>query len=297
MSETRRRKSRWKRRLLVLALIAAATFAYSLQFHAEQEDWPGQRAQLAQRSIAQRPPRIDSGEVLADVKILAAPAMQGRGVGTTGGKAAREYISRRFAALGLEPGFVRGFEQPFQFKSSRGIRFWRAKFWQAPVPVHGVNLAGLVRGTVDPDHYLVVSAHYDHLGLRDGKLYPGADDNASGVAAMLAAARWFRAHPPRHSILFVAFDGEEGGLRGARVFVDAPPVPLASMLVDVNFDMVSRNVDGEIFLAGLFANPHLRPLLAPVRAQATPTMVYGPHHPPPIWDFHALPRHSPPAPA
>ncbi|MEO8160433.1 MAG: M20/M25/M40 family metallo-hydrolase [Arenimonas sp.] len=282
--ETPRRKSRWLRRLVVFFLFAVGAFIYSRQFHPELEDVAGQRAQLGNRDKAERAWRIDALALLNDVKTLSAPAMQGRAVGTPGGKLARDYIARRLVEIGLEPAFGRSFEQPFQFTPGRGIRFWGAKFWQAPVAIPGVNLAALVRGTVDPGHYLVVSAHYDHLGIRNGKLYPGADDNASGVGAMLAAARWFRDHPPRHSILFVAFDGEEKGLRGARAFVDKPPVPLAAMLVDINFDMVSRNPAGEIFLTGLYANPQLKPLLDPVRAQAVPTILYGHDYPRPFWN-------------
>ena len=68
----------------------------------------------------------------------------------------------------------------------------------------------------------MITAHYDHLGMRDGVLYPGADDNASGVAALLAAARYFAANPPRHPMMFAALDGEEDGLRGARALIDSP---------------------------------------------------------------------------
>jgi hypothetical protein len=285
-----RRKSRWRRRLIVPLLIAPPLFAlalflYSLQFHPEREDVPGQRAQLDQRERTTAPPRIDAAKVLADVQTLSAPEMQGRAAGTSGGKRAREHLLERYAELGLEPAFGRSYEQGFRFTPGRGIRFWRAKFWQTPQPVDGVNLAGFVRGTVDPGHFLVVSAHYDHLGFRQGKIFHGADDNASGVAAMLALARWFQAHPPKHSILFVAFDAEEKGLRGARAFVEQPPVPLKSILVDVNLDMVSRSKVGELFLSGLYANPQLKPLLDPVRARATPTILYGHDHPRPFWNF------------
>jgi Zn-dependent M28 family amino/carboxypeptidase len=145
-------------------------------------------------------------------------------------------------------------------------------------------VVGAVLGAVDPDRYLLVTAHYDHLGLRNGTLYPGADDNASGVAAMLAAAGYFRAHRPRHSLLFVAFDGEERGLRGASAFLEQPPVALDAMLVDVNFDMLSRSPAGEVFLSGLYANPQLRPLVDPVRARAAPAMLYGHDAPRPFWN-------------
>lgn len=280
-----RRKSRWRRRLLVWLLIALGAFVYSRQFHPQDEDWAGQRAALAKRERAPAPARVDATGLLRDVQLLSAPEMEGRAVGTLGGKRAREYVAARFAALGLEPAFGRSYQQAFRFSPGRGIRFWRKKFWQSPKPIDGVNLAGLVRGTVAPQEYLVVSAHYDHLGMRNGVLFPGADDNASGVAAMLATAAWFRQHPPRHSLLFVAFDGEEKGLRGAEAFVANAPVPLSSVLVDVNFDMVSRNPDKEIFLSGTHASPQLRPLLDPVRARAAPTILYGHDFPRPFWDF------------
>jgi hypothetical protein len=279
------RKSRWKRRLATIALIGLALFVYSSWFHPEREDWAGQRAQLAHRQLPLPAGRIDAAQVLGDVRALAAPAMEGRKVGTPGGALAREYILARFRELRLDPGFGKSYEQPFRFTPFRGTQFWRAGFWKSHPPIDGVNVAGVVRGTVDPGHYLVVSAHYDHLGIRDGKLYPGADDNASGVAAMLAAARWFSAHPPKHSILFVAFDGEEKGLKGSAAFVEQPPVPLSQLLADINFDMVSRNVDHEIFITGTYQNPQLKRLLDPVREHARPTILYGHDQPRPIWDM------------
>jgi hypothetical protein len=280
-----RKRSRWPRRLLVWFLIIVGLFVYSRQFHPELEDVPGQRALLAQRVKADTPLRVDALSVLGDVKTLSSKAFEGRKTGTPGGARARAYIEQRMTQIGLEPAFGRSYEQPFRFTPFRGIMFWRKSFWEKKLPIDGVNLAGLVRGSVDPQHYLLVTAHFDHLGIRDGKLYPGADDNASGVGAMLAAAAWFRAHPPKHSILFVAFDGEERGLKGSYAFVDKPPVPLANMLVDVNFDMVSRNPDHEIYVTGLYQNPQLKPLLDPVRAKAVPTVLYGHDYPRPFWDI------------
>jgi Zn-dependent M28 family amino/carboxypeptidase len=285
MSEAPPRKRRWLRRLITLAVIAIGVFVYSLQFHPEREDWAGQRAKLAHRQVPAAPARVDAAQVLGPVRTLAAPAMAGRKTGTPGGKAAREYILARMRELQLAPAFGKSYEQPFRFVPFRGIQFWRKSFWGAHPPIDGVNVAGIVRGTVDPGHYLVVSAHYDHLGIRDGKLYPGADDNASGIAAMLAAARWFSAHPPRHSILFVAFDGEERGLKGSEAFVANPPVPLAQMSMDLNFDMVAHNSENEIFATGLYQNPQLRPILEAVRAHAKPTIVFGHDSPEPLWNI------------
>jgi hypothetical protein len=278
-----RGKHPWRIRLGIAVAIAAGLWAYAQQFHPEREDVAGQRALLATRARASTPPRVDAARLLADVQALAAPAMQGRAVGTAGGRRAREYLLARYRELGLQPGAI-GFEQPFVFTPGRGVRFWRGTFWQTPQPVAGVNLVGAIAGRVEPGKVIVISAHYDHLGIREGRLYPGADDNASGVAAMLAAARYFRQHPPRHTLLFVAFDGEERGLRGARAFVAKPPVPLADLLLNVNFDMLSRNPAGEIFVSGLHANPQLRPLVDRVRAHALPTLLYGHDFPRPFWN-------------
>jgi hypothetical protein len=87
--ERPRRKSRWRRRLLVLLVVAGSAFVYSLQFHPENEDWDGQRALLAKRGHAPAPRHVDAPALLHDVQALSAPAMEGRAVGTPGGKRAR----------------------------------------------------------------------------------------------------------------------------------------------------------------------------------------------------------------
>jgi hypothetical protein len=268
------RKRKWAMRLVMMIALVVLALPLSKKFDTTPKELAAQRAELSKRDRTAEPSRVDSAVLLADVRTLADPAMQGRAVNTPGAKKARDYLLQRFSDVGLEP-VGPGFEHPFSFTPGRGIRFWRAKFWQERKPVPGVNLVGQIRGTVDPDSVIVVSAHYDHLGLRRGKLYPGADDNASGVAAMLAIARHFRANPPRHTLLFVAFDAEESGLKGALAFVENPPVPLKSILLNVNFDMVSRNDAGEIFASGLHANPQLRPMLDKVRADSIPTILYG----------------------
>lgn len=282
-----RRKKGWKARLtrmaISAALVAVGLSLYSLRFDPEAEDVPGQRAQLAQRERSTAPLRIDERLLLADLKALSDPAMEGRKVGTPGGARARAYLLQRYRAIGLEP-VGSSFEQAFTFTPGRGIAFWRARFWQTRQPVSGVNLIGRITGSSEPDQVIVISAHYDHLGVRGGQVFTGADDNASGVAAMLAMASWFKAHPPRHTLLFVAFDGEEGGLRGARAFLAQPPVPAAQLLANINFDMLSRSKPGEIFATGLWANPQLKAPLDALRATARPTLLYGHDHPRPFWN-------------
>jgi Zn-dependent M28 family amino/carboxypeptidase len=116
----------------------------------------------------------------------------------------------------------------------------------------------------------VVGAHYDSP---EGS--PGADDNASGTAALMALAAWFAQHPASHSLVFAAFDGEEAGLRGARAFVSDPPVPLAQIALNVNMDMVSHSEKGELYAAGAAHYPQLRAPLERVAASAPVTLLLG----------------------
>ena len=193
---------------------------------------------------------------LDDVKILSADAMQGRALGTPGSQLARTYILERFKGIGLVP-IGEGFEQPFRFTRKDGAT------------ITGVNLAARIKGTAPDGKALVVTAHYDHVGVKNGQIYNGADDNASGVAGLLAVAEAFRADPPKHDVLIVALDAEEGGLRGARAFVAQPPIPLSAIGLNVNFDMLSKNAKGELYAAGASPQPALKPILEAV-AKAAP---------------------------
>jgi Zn-dependent M28 family amino/carboxypeptidase len=191
-------------------------------------------------------PRIDGPGMIDAMAVLAHDSLEGRRVGTPGAERARSFLLREFEQRGLVPvGAVR--TQEFEFTGRGGT-----------TPTRGVNVMGMVRGTVHPDRYIVVSAHYDHLGIRNGQVYNGADDDASGTAALLALGEWIREHPQRHSLIFVAFDAEESGLRGARAFVANPPVPIDRVLMNVNLDMVSRSPRNELFAVGTRAYPYLR---------------------------------------
>ncbi len=192
---------------------------------------------------------VDGAALLRDLETLASDSMEGRLVGTPGSARAREYIIRRFKEAGIQP-LGAGYEHPFRF-TGRGDQAERA----------GVNLVGVVRGRRTPDRYIVVTAHYDHLGVRTGQVFNGADDHASGVAALIAAATRLNADKPNHSILLVAFDAEEAGLRGARAFVASPPVPISSLALNVNLDMVARDAGNVLFASGTSHYPYLKPYL------------------------------------
>ena len=114
-----------------------------------------------------------------------------------------------------------------------------------PSELVGENIIGLVEGAEEKDQYIVISAHYDHLGLVDSVIYPGADDNASGTSAVLELARIFsnaskESGKLKRSILFIFFSGEENGLLGSSYFVNNPVVPLQNIVANLNIDMIGR---------------------------------------------------------
>ncbi len=221
----------------------------------------GETLKVVPRAVATPQfPALDSARLMADLSALAADSMDGRRFGTPGGARARAFLLRAFTQIGLVP--VRdGLSMPFTAKEGGEL--------------HGANVVGMIRGTKQPDRYIIVSAHYDHLGVRGGVIYNGADDNASGTAAVLGMARWFKAHPPDHSIVFALFDGEEEGLLGAKAFLENPPVPISSIVADVNLDMVSRNAKDEIYAAGSSVNPAMKPLLDSLAAVAPVKLMLG----------------------
>lgn len=104
------------------------------------------------------------------------------------------------------------------------------------------NVVGMIRGTECPDSTFVITAHYDHQGHLGAKqYYPGANDNASGTAMLLNLARYYMENKPEYSIVFIAFAGEEAGLRGSTFYSENPMLPLEKIKYLVNLDMIGDN--------------------------------------------------------
>lgn len=207
-----------------------------------------------------------SEQMLADLRILSADDMEGRDTGAPGGERARAYIVGRMEAMGLATMPV-GRLQPF---TAQG------RTREGPKSFSGTNIIGLIPGTRVPDRYIVVTAHYDHVGMANGQIHNGADDNASGVATMLELARRLKAEPPEHSVLIVALDGEERGLLGAKHFVQAPPMPLTSVAMNLNLDMTARaETDGKLWVTGTYQHPNLKPMLETLAARGAVSLAFG----------------------
>lgn len=211
---------------------------------------------------AQAPVAIDSARLMHDIGVLAHDSMEGRMVGTPGNARARAFLERSFRERGIQPIGTSTYLYPFSFTRGDTSRT-------------GTNVVGQVRGSAVPERYIVITAHYDHLGIRNGDIYNGADDNASGTAALLAIADHFVRNQPRHSIIFAALDAEEGGLRGAHAFVDSPPVDVRAIVLNINMDMVGRNDAGELYVAGTSHYPQLLPYVERVAAGAEVTLIPG----------------------
>ena len=180
----------------------------------------------------------------ARVEYLASPALAGRAVGTAGDRAAREHVAARFRCLGLVPaGDDGGYEHAFVAGDHRSA-----------------NVVGVIAGA-DPvvgGEIIVVGAHLDHLGEVDGKRYLGANDNASGAAALLALAQHVaaRAAPPRRTLVFVGFADEESGMVGSRFFAKHPPsaVAMDRVVYMINLDMVGSYASRDaVWALGSFA--------------------------------------------
>lgn len=113
------------------------------------------------------------------------------------------------------------------------------------------NVIGYIRGARQPDSLIVVCAHYDHLGaIGDSIYFPGANDNAGGVAMMLNIATHFRQHPPDYSMIFIAFAGEEAGLLGSEYLAEHPPFQFSKIRFLLNMDMVASGREGIMAVGG-----------------------------------------------
>ena len=206
---------------------------------------------------------IDASALLDDIKTLSADDMEGRSPAQPSMQKARDYVAKRFRESGIQP-IGASYEQEFSLASRDGKTTFK-----------GINYVGLIKGKKFADKYIVVTAHYDHLGIRNGQIYNGADDNASGTSALFAIAKALQKDRPDHSIIIVAFDAEEMGLRGSKYFVEHLPVKKEEILLNINMDMVSRNEKGELYACGAFRYPQLKATLEKAQKEAKVKMPLG----------------------
>ncbi|MBI3500875.1 MAG: M28 family peptidase [Bacteroidetes bacterium] len=178
------------------------------------------------------------------VDTLASPSMYGRGYVNKGDSIAADYIKKEFEKFGIKP-IGKEFEQKFNFsvsvakKDSIEVEIKYFSDYQTQ------NILSYIKGSQYPDSFIVFSAHYDHLGQKGKDVYfPGANDNASGCAMLLNLAKYYSQHPPKYSVAFMSFGGEEVGLLGSKYYVEHPLFPLKQIKFLVNMDIMGTGDEG-----------------------------------------------------
>lgn len=204
---------------------------------------------------------FDSDSLIYHIQKLSSDEFEGRRTATEGAKKANEYIITQFKAHHILP-LTDNYKQSFTF-DARGKSF------------QGVNILGFIKGVNQPEEYIVISAHYDHEGIKNNTIYNGADDNASGVSALLAFAEFFSKNKPNHSIILAAFDAEELGLEGAKYFVNNSIIPLERIRLNINMDMISRNDKHQLYVTGTVYNDTLKSIIADVSTTTSLELLMG----------------------
>lgn len=258
----------WLWLLFVLAGVGYAFHPYLL----EQLNQLEQKRLLAQPlpQLSTMPQRLDFDRQMADLTYLASDELAGRGTGQPGGAKAQQWLVAQFTDIALLPAGTQGYVQPYQPTTGK------AQLMQG-----AANVLGRIEGSQPQLPMLVLSAHYDHLGLHQGQIYYGADDNASGVAALLAMARYFKQHPPRHTVLFAALDNEETGMWGARMLFEQELLKPEQIKLNINMDMLSHDTNKQLIAVGSYHYPELEQPLLQLQQQSSVRLLLG--YDRPVW--------------
>ncbi len=204
---------------------------------------------LALASIAAPAADLDAvteSRLRSHVRFLASDLLEGRGTPSRGLDIASEYIAGEFDKLGLQPGNAGTWFQESEYTARRTNTTGKVR-----------NVIALLPGS-DPalkNEYVIVSAHYDHLGKREGEgdqLFNGANDDASGVSGVIEVANALKAAKPKRSVVFLCFWGEEHGLLGSRAYATNPVFPLAKTVANINLEQIGRTDDTEGARVGEF---------------------------------------------
>lgn len=198
---------------------------------------------------------IKSDDLSKHVEVLADDTFEGREAGSRGGRAAGVYLTKEMAKFGLQPAGIDG-------------------TWYQPYSGNQQNILGRLEGS-DPklkDQVILVTAHYDHVGYGSstnsfgpiGFIHNGADDNASGVAGLIEVVEAFHTlgEPPRRTILFALWDGEEKGLLGSRHWISQPTINLKNVAISINTDMIGRLRNKKVEVAGFRSSRGLRRMVS-----------------------------------
>ena len=195
-------------------------------------------AQKKKDRVKEMMEHLSKDELVKHLTIIASDEMEGRKTGEAGQKKAANYIRNIYKNLEIEA--LPGTEDYFQSVPSEAM-----KRMFSPKLNDSENVVAYIKGSEKPDEYVIISAHHDHVGIANGEIFNGADDNGSGTTALLEMARMFKiaqknGNGPKRSIVFLHCTGEEYGLHGSRYFVNSKIIPLENIVADLNVDMIGR---------------------------------------------------------
>ncbi|WP_177766030.1 M28 family metallopeptidase [Flavobacterium sp. I3-2] len=212
--------------VISLCLTAFLTFTINAQSNKETE-----QLEFYLNSVSKQ-------NLINNLGVLAADEMEGRKTGEFGQKMAANFIRDYYKDLKIAA--APGTEDYFQMVPSKNMRRMFS-----PKLNDSENVVAYIEGSEFPDEYIVISAHYDHVGMANGEIFNGADDDASGTSAVMEIARLFQkaklaGNGPKRSIVFLHCTGEEYGLFGSNYYVNNPLFPLKNTVCNLNIDMIGR---------------------------------------------------------
>lgn len=206
---------------------------------------------------------------MSHLQFLASDQLAGRKTLEEGNLKARQYIQNFLSNLDHAESIYPDYTQYFSFENSRT----KKRFDDA------ANLIAYIPGS-ESKKIIVITAHYDHVGIgrpnaTGDSIYNGADDNASGTAALLEIATYFSQNMPKHAIMIAALDAEEMGLQGAKALVNDFPYELDQILLNINMDMIGRNDQDELYVSGTHYYPQYKDLLAKTAQNQSVHLKFG----------------------
>lgn len=227
---------------------------------------------LSQKTLSEK-------ALIKHISFLADDKLKGRGTGSPEEKKAAEYIAGHFRRIGLTPKGTEQGSYLHNFTFRKSLNPHGTESVEAPL-ISSQNVVALLDNRAE--YTVVLGAHYDHLGLGkdrnsldpnpDGKIHNGADDNASGVAAIMELARFFAKNErqEKYNFLFICFSGEELGLIGSKKYCESPTIDLIRVNYMINLDMVGRlNEEKKLSIFGVGTAPEFVPIIKRLNTELT----------------------------
>ncbi len=181
---------------------------------------------------------ISQESLTTNLTIIAGDDMEGRETGAPGQKKAGDYLISQYKTFNV--AFPKGAKDYYQIVPAEYLKSkYDHKYGDSE------NIWAYIEGSEKPDEVIVISAHYDHIGIENGEVFNGADDDGSGTVALVEIAKAFQkakneGRGPKRSILILHVTGEEHGLHGSRFYSDNPLFPIANTVANINIDMIGR---------------------------------------------------------